>query len=202
MVTTTKTERDRGATESRLLETFGLLIRDVGFEKAGINLIADRAGVSKILIYRYFGSLDGLRAAYVRQHDFWINYPHEIPACREELPGWLKRMFRDRIAQLRADAALRRLCRWELSSDNELIVRLREQRERIGMEQIGRICVLTGYSEERIAPLAALATASVTYLAMLGEFCPVYNGIALNEDAGWERIAQGIESLVDSIFRE
>lgn len=194
-------ERDREATERRLLETFGGLIREEGFERVGINALAERAGVSKILIYRYFGSLDGLTAAYIRQHDFWINYPPELPA-RGELPAWLKRMFRDHMARLRADPALRRLCRWELSSDHELIVKLREQRERIGCEQIRRICALTGFSEERLAPLAAFITASVTYLAMLGDFCPVYNGIPLNDDAGWERIAEGADALVDSVFRE
>lgn len=194
-------ERDREATQRRLLDTFGALILDCGFEKVGINAIAERAGVSKILIYRYFGSLDGLTAAYIRQHDFWINYPQEVPG-REELPAWLKRMFRDQIAQLRANPVLRRLYRWELSSDNSLIAKLREQRERKGLEQIRRVSALTGYSEERLAPLATFITASVTYLAMLGEFCPVYNGITLRDDAGWEQIGQGIDTLVDSIFRE
>lgn len=193
-------ERDREATEQRLLDTLGVLIRDYGFEKVGINAVAERAGVSKILIYRYFGSLDGLMAAYIRLHDFWINYPQGIPD-REELPAWLKKMFRDQITQLRANPALRRLCRWELSSDHELIVKLREQRERIGCEQIRRICALTGFAEERLAPLATFITASVTYLAMLGDFCPVYNGISL-DDAGWERMVQGIDRLVDTIFRE
>ena len=50
-------------------------------------------------------------------------------------------------------------------------------------------------------PLASLLSASVTYLVLLGEFCPVYNGISLQEDAGWERIGQGIDRLVDAILK-
>ena len=50
-------ERDREATEKRLLDTIGKMIAEDGFEKIGINAIATQSGVSKILIYRYFGSV-------------------------------------------------------------------------------------------------------------------------------------------------
>lgn len=75
---TTPTERDRETTERRLLDTIGQMITESGFEKIGINAVASQSGVSKILIYRYFGSVEGLMAAYIRQHDFWINFPQEL----------------------------------------------------------------------------------------------------------------------------
>ena len=68
-------ERDREATERRLLEAVGELVCESGFEQIGINALAARAGVSKVLVYRYFGSVDGLLAAYVRRHDFWFGLP-------------------------------------------------------------------------------------------------------------------------------
>lgn len=193
-------ERDREATERRLVETVGELVRETGFEKIGVNAVAARSGVSKILVYRYFGSVDGLMAAYIRRHDLWLNFPQEIPD-RERLPEFLKKTFRDQIARLRGDATLKRLYRWELSSDNELIARLREQREQVGLELIRRVCEVTGRPEDRIAPLASLVSASLTYLVLLGEFCPVYNGISLQDDTGWEQIGQGIDLLVDAILR-
>ncbi len=192
-------ERDREATERRLVETIGEMIREGGFEKIGVNAVAERAGVSKILIYRYFGSVDGLVAAYVRQHDFWINFPQEMPG-RDELAAWLKTIFRDHIAQLRANPTLRRVCRWELSSDNALIASLREQRERIGVELVRQVNRISGYPEAEVAAVASLVTASVTYLVMLEEFCPVYNGIAIDSDGGWEQVAQGIDRLIDRFF--
>ena len=202
MVTSRKitAERDREATERRLVDTVGELIRENGFEKIGVNAVAARSGVSKILVYRYFGSVEGLLAAYIRRYDLWLNFPQDLPG-REELPEFLKRTFRAQIARLRGDATLKRLYRWELSSDNELIVRLREQREQVGRELIRRVCDVTGRPEEQIAPLASLLSASVTYLALLGEFCPVYNGIPLQEDAGWEQIGRGIGQIVDAILK-
>ena len=36
---------------------------------------------------------------------------------------------------------------------------------------------------------------------MLGDFCPCYNGIPLDGEAGWERICRGADELVDALFR-
>ena len=58
-------ERDREATEKRLLNTIGQMIAENGFEKIGINAVSAQSGVSKILIYRYFGSVEGLMTAYM-----------------------------------------------------------------------------------------------------------------------------------------
>lgn len=71
MVTSRKitAERDREATERRLVDTVGELVRENGFEKIGVNAVAARSGVSKILVYRYFGSVEGLLAAYIRRYD-------------------------------------------------------------------------------------------------------------------------------------
>lgn len=196
----TTTERDRETTERRLLDTIGQMINESGFEKIGINAVANQSGVSKILIYRYFGSVEGLMAAYIRQHDFWINFPQELPD-RNQLQAFLKNMFKEQIEQLRSNPTLKRLYRWELSSDNEMIVKLREQREKAGMQRLVKISELTGYPQEELAPLATLLTASITYLVMLEEFCPVYNGIPLNNNTGWRQIIQGIDTLIDKLLQ-
>lgn len=197
---TTTTERDRETTERRLLDTIGQMITESGFEKIGINAVASQSGVSKILIYRYFGSVEGLMAAYIRQHDFWINFPQELPD-HSQLPAFLKNMFKEQIEQLRSNPTLKRLYRWELSSDNTIVMTLKEQREKAGMQRLTKISELTGYSLEELAPLATILTASITYLVMLEEFCPVYNGIPLNKDAGWKQIIEGINTLIDKLLR-
>lgn len=193
-------ERDREATEKRLLDTIGRMIAEDGFEKIGINAIAARSGVSKILIYRYFGSVEGLMAAYIRQHDFWLNFPLEMPG-REDLPAFLNRMFQGQIEQLRSNPTLKRLYRWELSCNNDMIVKLREQREKVGLNLVEKVSELTEQPQEEIAAMASFLTASITYLAMLEDFCPVYNGIPLNEDSGWEQMNKGIEILIDKIIK-
>lgn len=194
-------ERDREATEKRLVDTIGHMVAEQGFEKIGINAVAAQSGVSKILIYRYFGSVEGLMAAYIRKHDFWLNFPLETPSDDTTLPDFVKMMFKSQIEQLRSNPTLRMLCRWELSCNNEITAKLREQREKTGFQIVETVSRLTGYPQAEIAVMASIITASITYLIMLGEFCPVFNGIAINEDSGWEQISAGIDVLVDKVLK-
>lgn len=192
-------ERDREATEKRLLKTIGAMICEQGFEKIGINAVATQSGVSKILIYRYFGSVEGLMATYIQRHDFWLNHTLEFPN-REELIPFLKNLFRKQVAQFRNDLTLKRLYRWELSCDNEMIAKLREKREKVGLELVEKVSDISGYSKQEIAAMATILNTSITYLVMLEDFCICYNGIAINQDSGWEQIYQGIDSIIDNYF--
>ena len=193
-------ERDRDRTEKRLIDTIGLMVAEQGFEKIGINAVAAQSGVSKILIYRYFGSVEGLMAAYIRKHDFWLNFPLETPT-KEELPNFVKTTFKNQIEQLRSNPTLRMLHRWELSCNNEIIAKLRQQREQTGCRMVEMASQLTGYPQAEIAVMASVITASITYLIMLGEFCPVFNGIPIQEDAGWEQMNAGIDALIDKVLK-
>ena len=49
--------KNREHTESRILEAVASIIESEGFEKLGINTIASKANVSKMLIYRYLVDL-------------------------------------------------------------------------------------------------------------------------------------------------
>ena len=189
-------EKGRAATEKRLLDTIGEMVAEKGFEKIGINAVSAQSGVAKILIYRYFGSVEGLMAAYIRQHDYWINFPRQLPR-REELPVFLKKMFRRQIEQLHHDPTLRRLYRWELSSKNDMIEGLCRQREETGLWLIHAVSKLTGSDPREVAALATIISASITYLVMLEDFCPKYNGIPLDNEHGWEQISNTIDGLID-----
>jgi len=191
-----KIEKDRTATEKRLLETIGNMIAEKGFEKIGINAVSAQSGVSKILIYRYFGSLEGLMIAYIRQHDFWINFPRKMPR-RKELSGFVKKMFRQQVEQVHNDQTLKRLYRWELSSKNAMIDELRQQREKTGLWIIKAVSKLTNRNPKEVAALATIISAAIDYLVMLEDFCPEYNGIPLNKKDGWEQICNGIDIIID-----
>ncbi len=196
---TTPTGRNREATEQRLLDAIGEMIAQDGFEQIGINAVAKQSGVSKILIYRYFDSVDGLMAAYIRRNDFWINFSIDKPADTD-LATYLTGILRQQVHILRHNHTLRRLYRWELSSKNDFIVALREQRETAGLKLIDKVAQLSGLPHHQVASLATVFTASITYLVMLEEFCPVYNGIAINQDQGWDLFLEGIEMQIRKVL--
>ena len=188
--------KDRELTEKRILEAVESIIENDGFEKTGVNAIAQRAGVSKMLIYRYFGGVDELIAQYLLQKDYWANTDIGIIKA-SDIGGSLKHLFREQIIQLRSDITLKRLCRWELTTENENIRRLREKREQNGCNLIKIISRLTSSQNSEVASLASIISASISYLVLMEEQNPIYNGIDLKSDKGWEQIVKGIDLIID-----
>lgn len=188
--------RNREATETVILDAVGELVEEGGFENLGVNAVASRAGVSKMLIYRYFESMDGLIAAYVRQYDFWINFDEEFPVD-ENLGDFVKRMFRNQIANLRTNNTLRKFYRWELTSYNDHVKQLREQREVAGVRLIQAGSKVTGKPDAEIAGLVTIFSAAISYLSLLEENCDVYNGIPIQEEAGWQQIENTVDQMID-----
>ena len=188
--------KSREQTECKILEAVASIVESDGFEKLGINTIALKANVSKMLIYRYFGGLEELVAQFIMQKDYWANTdtlilnPHSVGDS-------IKSMFRNQIEQLRNDVTLRRLCRWEMSCHNASIDWLRDKREENGCNLIKVVSRLTGCSNSEVASLASILSASISYLTLIEDQCPTYNGIALQTDKGWEQIAQGVDMIVD-----
>ncbi|MDR2937370.1 MAG: TetR/AcrR family transcriptional regulator [Prevotellaceae bacterium] len=193
-------ERDREATEQRLLNAIGEMVVENGFESIGINAVAAHSGVSKVLIYRYFGSIDGLLAAYVLQQDFWLNASFEIPKSRQELPAFLKKMYRQHVAHLRSNPALKMLYRWELSTKNDVLAELSRQKEKAGIALVSAVAKVAGVPQKEVAPLATILSAAITHLVILGDFYPRYNGIKINEDAGWRQLLKTIDALIDDFM--
>lgn len=196
----TKMERDRDMTEEKLINAIGELIVGEGFESLGVRKVADQAGVNKTLIYRYFESLDGLIYAYMKKHDFWLNTPLERPDV-SDIKGYLKTFYRREIAECRDNIALKRLKRWELSSDKDFVVEIRAQREKNGVQFMEMISGFAKVDKEQLQAISALMDAGIAYLAMFAENCKMYNDIDIQSDKGWEQIAKGIDALVDIMIK-
>lgn len=188
--------KNRQATELTLIKAVNDIIEESGFEGLGINAIAAKAKVSKMLIYRYFNSLDGLIAAYIRQNDYWINFNEELPD-KEHLSEFIKQIFKRQIIQLRESYTLKRLYRWELSTDNKFVKELRDKREEKGLWLIEAVSRLSKHPQKETAAVASIITAAISYLALLEENCQVYNGLKIQQETGWEQLEEGINLLVD-----
>ena len=193
-------ERNRELSEEKLIHAIGELIEEVGFEKLGINQVAKRAGFSKNLIYRYFGSLDGLIYAYMEKHDFWTNVTTMEPGLYN-LKGYLKTFFRKQIIEYRGNTAFKRLLRWELSTDKDILIEIRAQREKNGLRFTKIISRFSKINQKELQAISALMNAGITYLAMFEENCQMYNGIDIRNDKGWKQIAKGIDTLIDIMIK-
>lgn len=188
--------KNRHATEQTLIKAVNDIIEESGFEGLGINAVAAKAKVSKMLIYRYFGSLDGLIVAYIQQNDYWINFNEQLPD-KEHIGEFIKQVYKRQIVELKKSYTMKRLYRWELSTDNKIVRELREKRENKGIMLVEAIGKLTQHPQRETAAIASIVSAAISYLALLEENCPIYNGLKLQEESGWKQLEEGINILVD-----
>lgn len=83
-------------TEKRLLEAVSHIIENDGFTKIGVNRIANQAGCDKVLIYRYFGGLDGLLVEWAKRHDYYsFAYSEFIDTIKRAKDGNIKQIVKD-----------------------------------------------------------------------------------------------------------
>ena len=183
-----------------MINAVGELIAETGFENLGINQVAKKAGFSKNLIYRYFKSLDGLIYAYMKKHDFWINANDEKPNT-SDIKAYLKDFYRREITEYRGSITLKRLKRWELSTDKDFVVDIRAQREKNGVRFMDMMSGFAKIDKEQLQAISALIDAGIAYLAIFEDNCQMYNGIDIQSDKGWEQIARGIDLIIDVLIK-
>lgn len=71
-------KRNRDDKIDKLINAVGTTLQEQGPHGLGVNKIAARAGVSKPMVYEYFGSFTGLLKAYITSKDPWIPYFHSL----------------------------------------------------------------------------------------------------------------------------
>ena len=199
----TKNKQD---TQNKLIRAVGEVLADQGFSGVGVNAVAKKAGVDKVLIYRYFGSFDNLCTAFAQSADFWPSLQEMIPdldamanlGTAERITFVLKRYansLRNRPLTLEVMA-------WELLERNAFTIELENVREAFGLELNKTMrelpSAIDDHLNDRVDWLAitTVLSAGLQYLAIRARKINTYNGIALNEDQGWEQLERSVEVLI------
>jgi AcrR family transcriptional regulator len=204
------TQRHRAATKARLLQAVKDLIAEEGFGAIGINAVARRAGADKVLIYRYFGGLPGLLAAYAEEGDFWwqvedmLAAPLPGPGDPDGVPVCLARVFARHVEFLRRHPLTLEVIAWELARRNELTVALEGVREARSLDLMRRLAARFDIPEadflRQVGPMLALLGAAANYLAARGRRLRVFNGIDLQSDAGWAMLHASAGQMIAGLW--
>src|ERR1700761_5667911 len=120
----------------KLIEAVGETLKEKGYESLGLNKIAAQAGVSKPMVYEYYGSLNGLLKAYIAGKDSWVPYLEslELPEqpTAEELKDCFIKMLQDQFLFFHQEKEMQRLVHWQIRGYNPLMRATCEAREREG----------------------------------------------------------------------
>ena len=197
--------RDRAATEARLIAAVGVVLARDGFGAVGVNAVAREAGVDKVLIYRYFGGLAELLAAWGRSGQFWPSIDELLgadPKAFLALPAAERyaRFMEHFVDGLRSRPLTLEILAAEVVERNELTAILESEREAWG-EQASRL--LGGEASARrpeLQGLTLLLVAGVQYLLLRSRSIRVFGGIDIRSDAGWRTLKASVRELASTLF--
>ena len=189
-------KRDRERTKGKILKAVGEVIEQYGTEKVGVNLIARTAGVNKVLIYRYFESVDGLMEQYVKSGEYTSTTGDEYiesiePIAPEDRSKALVKMMLTFLSDLRERKATRDLLRWEIGSGKSM---LSDSRNDVGNRLLEKIGKLPQF--EDTGALMAFLTAGIYYLVIAADYRGKLIDVDLNSEEGWKRIENVIEQMI------
>src|SRR5215813_1200149 len=113
-----KRDKDEQTTRQRLLEVAGQVFAEKGFDRATGKEICERAGTNTAAVNYYFGGIEGLYAAVVREaHGRFVPFAAASAAvagkagARAKLVAFLELLVRARTGLLGSSWALRLLVR-------------------------------------------------------------------------------------------
>lgn len=198
--------KDKEQTKQRLLDAVGTIIMKHGFQGIGINAIAREAGVDKVLIYRYFGDLDGLLLAFAAQKDYFANLPETFGQSRtistqSEALAMAKQILSGQLRQFLDSQELQEILLWELNQKTQVTDAIAAARETHGQAMLAEL--KSHFKDEKIDldAIATLLIGGISYLVLRSRTIEMFNGINLHTKEGWQRIERALYTLLD-LFME
>jgi AcrR family transcriptional regulator len=193
--------RDRFATRAAILESAEQIIARGGVPSLGLNALARAAGCDKVLIYRYFGGLEGVLEALGAERMLWPAVGGEGGAA--SLADALRDLVLEEWAALRDDPLMREAALSECTSQQSLAGAGRTQRREHHAKQVATL-----EKAYRLPPfvdlpaLVELLSAALTLLALRAVHTTPDPGAAFDPATpqGWRRIEKTVGAITRAML--
>lgn len=192
-----------------MIRAVGTLIAREGFQGLGVNAIAREAGVDKVLIYRYFGSLDTLIDRYCQEVDFWpmadelVGYDED--AAMALPPGRRLALIINNLGKsLLRRPLTQEIVAWELAAPSEFSRHLNTARKRVTAELFQRFfpevkVPESGPSSEPLRETYYILVAAVVLLIVRNRQDLLFDRRDLNDEEHWAVFERSIERLCTNL---
>ena len=189
-------QKSRINTEQRILDAVETLLLTKGFSEVGINAISREAGCDKVLIYRYFGGLDGLLERFATDKDLWWNIDEIIQENMDEitqysLAQYLDLLLRRHIKAVQQRPLTQEIMTWEMSDNNPLTVALHKVRSEQGMLLVKKVRLHFSQPNIDIGGILGIFGAAINYLLIRTR-----HSDSEHKKEEWWRLEQTISSLL------
>lgn len=189
--------KSRLKTEQKILLAVEQILLKDGFPAIGINAIARQAGCDKVLIYRYFGSFDGLLQAFAESRELWWEINEMITEADDQinqipLSEYLQTLLKRHAETLQSKPLTLEIMAWEMSNQNNLTVALARTRSERGMLLVKKIRASYRNPNIDIGGILGVFGAAINYLVIRTRRSPPQY---MTEE--WWRLQQTISRLLE-----
>ena len=196
--------RNPAAVRARVLAALSSMIVRDGLSSVGVNALARAAGCDKVLIYRYFGDLQGVYQEFAEGHDFWWTVDElvrDIDPARTPRTRALQILMRRHAQAIRERPTTLAILASEPTERSSLVLALEEVRERRSLELIrwiGQRFELPATVD--LPAISMLLGVAVNYLAVRARDVKVMSGVPIGAADEWERIFAAMDALIAGVL--
>ncbi|GAB3574929.1 TetR/AcrR family transcriptional regulator [Spirosoma luteolum] len=196
-------KRDRKHTEHRLLEAVGEIIAAHGLDHVRINKVASWSGINKILIYRYFGGLDGLLEAYHRREQMtrsnaFIDLPSLKDYPLDDLFDSLCEQTLQEYRRLRSNVYLQEYLKADLIGSDTPYNPLVAERAGKLRHLIDEVSAHVQTKQGRA--FTSVMISAMTLLTFMAQQKRSILDIDLDSENGWQEIEEAVRSIYRGIY--
>ena len=192
-----KIRRNRAKTTQRIVEALEEVIAERGLEGVGVNRVAEKASVSKVLIYRYFGGMEGLLEYYVKMGKlFPIFTPALLDQIRPLHESDIARIWYRQVIQtyrhFRTYKAAREVLKASVIENDSIAETTARAQDEEMTRLVKQLSFVRGADTEAIS---AVILGAMNYLTIMAQNDRTMISIDLRSEEGWERIESAVKTI-------
>lgn len=196
-----KVRRNRAKTTQRIVEALEEVISERGLEGVGVNRVAEKANVSKVLIYRYFGGMEGLLDYYVKMGKlFPVFNPAVLDQIRPLHESDVARIWYRQVIQtyryFRTFKAAREILKASVIENDSIAETTAKAQDEEMTRLVEQLSFVKGADTQAIS---AIILGAMTYLTIMAQNDRTMISIDLRSEEGWKRIENAVKAIYISL---
>ena len=201
-------KKDKGETKLKLIKATGEIFMSKGYHGLNASRIADKAGVSKTLIYRYFGNVQELFKAYLIYKDYWVSLEDSVDESLEANlydsgKQLAKNTLKDQIDYFLRNKEMQQIIRWQITEPNDISRSIADAREQIGEKMFEIIDPYFENSDVNFRALMAVSVAGIYFLTLNAKISgSTFCGIDFNKEQDVNKVQKALGQLVDLAYEK
>lgn len=192
-----KIRRNRAKTTQRIVEALEDVIAERGLEGVGVNRVAEKANVSKVLIYRYFGGMEGLLEYYVKMGKlFPVFNPAVLDQIRPLHESDVARIWYRQVIQtyryFRTFKAAREILKASVIENDSIAETTARAQDEELTRLVSQLSFVKGADTQAVS---AVILGAMTYLTIMAQNDRTMVSIDLRSEEGWKRIENAVKTI-------